>query len=115
MTLFKLTNKIGEWFVIAEHPTEAEQMLKAHLDKADYDFWKLQFKIKWELEISGDEKMEPLKMALVNAFSKLNYEDPEKEANLILLFLDGLASYVLKGSSIDAESMIQFMLKKYNT
>lgn len=83
------------------------------IDESDYDFWKLQFKLKWELEVSGDQKMEPLKMALVNAFSKLKYDEPELEAGLILLFLDGLSSSVLKGSSVDAEAMIQFLLKKY--
>jgi hypothetical protein len=84
------------------------------IDKSDYGFWKLQFKLKWELEISGDEKMEPLKMALANAFKKLDYEDPEMEAALLLLFIDGLGSAVLKGSTIDPHAMIQFLLKKYN-
>jgi AcrR family transcriptional regulator len=84
------------------------------IDKSDYGFWKLQFKLKWELEISNDEKMEPLKMALSNAFKKLNYKDPELEAALLLLFLDGLGSAVLKGSSINPDAMIQFLLKKYN-
>jgi AcrR family transcriptional regulator len=83
------------------------------IDKSDYDFWKLQFKLKWELEVSGDKKMEPLKMALTNAFNKLNYDEPEMEASLILLFIDGLGSAVLKGSSINADKMIQFLLSKY--
>lgn len=87
--------------------------LTGKIDKSDYDFWKLQFKLKWELEVSGDQKMEPLKMALTNAFSKLNYDEPELEAGLILLFIDGLGSAVLKGSSIDADEMIQFLLNKY--
>ena len=87
--------------------------MTSQIDQSDYDFWKLQFKLKWELEISGDKKMEPIKMALTNAFSKLNYDEPELEASLILLFVDGLGSAVLKGSSIDAEAMIQFLLKKY--
>jgi hypothetical protein len=52
-------------------------------------------------------------MALTNAFKKLNYESPELEAELLLLFLDGLGSSVLKGSSIDPKAMIQFLLKKY--
>lgn len=83
------------------------------IDLSDYDFWKLQFKLKWELEVSNDKKMEPVQMALTNAFKKLNYDKPELEAQLLLLFIDGLGSAVLKGSSIDAKSMIQFLLKKY--
>jgi AcrR family transcriptional regulator len=88
--------------------------MTGQIDQSDHDFWKLQFKLKWELEVSGDEKMEPLKMALTNAFRKLNYAEPELEASLILLFTDGLGSAVLKGSSIDSEAMIRFLLKKYN-
>lgn len=88
--------------------------MTSKIDKADYDFWKLQYKLKWELEVSGDEKMEPLKMALTNAFQKLNYSDSEHEAALLLLFIDGLGSAVLKGSSINPQQIIEFLLKKYN-
>jgi len=83
------------------------------IDVSDYDFWKLQFKLKWELEISGDKKMEPLKLALTNAFKQLGYEDPALEAQLLLLFIDGLGSAVLKGSKLDANRMIQFLKTKY--
>jgi len=78
------------------------------------EFWKLQFKLKWELEISSDKKMEPLKMALTNAFNKLEYDNPELEANLIILFIDGIGSAVLKGSELNAEEMMHFLIKKYN-
>lgn len=88
--------------------------MTARIDKSDYDFWKLQFKLKWELEVSGDKKMEPLKMALTNAFQKLGYESPELEAQLIILFIDGLGSAVLKGSSINPVEMTQYLLKKYD-
>ena len=83
------------------------------IEQSDYDFWKLQFKLKWELEVSGDKKMEPLKMALSNAFKKLNYESPELEADLLILFLEGFGSALLKGSKLNPEQMIQFLLKKY--
>jgi AcrR family transcriptional regulator len=88
--------------------------MTGNIDKADYDFWKLQFKLKWELEINGDKKMEPLTMALTNAFQKLNYQSPEMEAQLIILIIEGLGSSVLKGSSLNAGDMIQFLLRKYN-
>ena len=87
--------------------------LPASVNKKDYDFWKLQFKLKWELEINSDKKMEPLHMALTNAFRKLNYENPELEARLILLYTDGLATSLLKGSGLDSAQMIKFLLKKY--
>ncbi len=87
--------------------------MPVNIDKADYDFWKLQFKLKWELEVSGDKKMEPLHMALTNAFRKLNYQHPELEASLLILFIDGIGSATLKGSSLNVNELTQFLLHKY--
>lgn len=100
--------------------TEPKMVLKKAItmmqkvELKDYDFWKLQFKLKWELEISNDKKLEPLKLSLANAFNQLGYESPEMEAELLLLFTDGLGSAVLKGSKLDSDKIIQFLLKKYN-
>lgn len=38
MKLYRLTNEIDVWYVIAEHPTEAEEKLVKHLNEADYGF-----------------------------------------------------------------------------
>lgn len=83
------------------------------IDVADYNFWKLQYKLKWELELNADKKMEPLKMALTNAFSKLNYQKPEQEAQLILLFIEGLSTAILKGSNLNPDEVTNLLLKKY--
>jgi len=113
-------NKLKTLFVDIVMETDPKKVIRrtiemtGNIDKSDYDFWKLQFKLKWELEISGDKKMEPIKMALTNAFRKLNYESPELEANLLLLLNEGLGSAVLKGSDLDADEIIKFILKKYN-
>lgn len=84
------------------------------IDKSDYDFWKLQFKLKWELEMNSDKKMEPLLMALTNAFQKLGYDSPLLESQLLIIYIEGLGSAILKGSSLDPDEMTQFLLKKYN-
>ncbi len=113
-------NKIKALFVDIVMETNPKEVIRkailmtSGIDKSDYDFWKLQFKLKWELEISSDKKMEPLKMALTNAFNKLEYDNPELEANLIILFIDGIGSAVLKGSELNAEEMMHFLIKKYN-
>ena len=87
--------------------------LPANVNKEDFAFWKLQFKLKWELEVNSDKKMEPLHMALTNAFRKLRYESPELEANLIILYMEGISSSMLKGSNIDVKEMTQLLFKKY--
>ncbi len=112
-------NKLKTLFVDIVMESEPKQVIRKAIemtnmiDVSDYDFWKLQFKLKWELEINSDKKMEPIKMALTNAFRKLEYETPELEAQLIILFIDGIGSAVLKGSSLNSKEMIQFLLKKY--
>ena len=88
--------------------------MATNIDKGDHDFWKLQFKLKWELEVNSDKKMEPLKMALSNAFKKLGYNEPDQEAILILLFIEGISSAILKSSSMDAVQMMEFLARKYN-
>ncbi|MDX1284021.1 MAG: helix-turn-helix domain-containing protein [Draconibacterium sp.] len=113
-------NRLKMLFVDIVMETEPKEVIRKtitmteKIDPADYDFWKLQFKLKWEMEISGDKKMEPLRMALTNAFQKLGYESPELEASLLLLFIDGLGSAVLKGSTLNPQEIIQFLLKKYS-
>jgi len=113
-------SRVKELFFDVVMETDPKEVIRKSItlvtkvDVADYNFWKLQFKLKWELEISGDKKMEPLKMALVNAFQKLGYTSPELEAQLIILYIDGLSSLVLKGSDVDTDKIIKHILSKYN-
>ncbi len=77
------------------------------------DFWKLQYKIKWEMEIYGEHKMEPLQLALTNAFKKLGYEKPELEAKLLLINMDGLATRFYLQKNFDVTELVEFMHNKY--
>ena len=84
-------------------------------NKEDADFWKLQYKIKWEIEVYGEHKMEPMELALTNAFRKLGYEQPEKEARFLLVFMDGMATRHYLQKSFDIEEMVAFLKAKYIT
>ncbi len=112
-------NRFKDLFVDIVMETDPRQVIRkaifmaSKIDEGDYDFWKLQFKLKWELEVSSDKKMEPLKMALTNAFNKLGYEQPELEAMLILLFIEGIGSAVLKGADVNPNQMMELLMNKY--
>lgn len=101
--------------------TDPKEVIRKTLDiglkmiekQEDANFWKLQYKIKWEVEQYGEHKMEPLEMALSNAFNKLGYESPEMEAKLLLINLDGLATRFFLQKNFDLESMHKFLHKKY--
>ncbi|MDX1627634.1 MAG: TetR/AcrR family transcriptional regulator [Fulvivirga sp.] len=81
--------------------------------ESEYEFWKLQYKLKWEFEQYDKLKMEPVKISLRNALEKLGYEDPEMEAEYILHFIDGVASALLKGLVTDKDRLEKYLLSKY--
>ncbi len=87
--------------------------LKMNQNKELAEFWKLQYKIKWELEEYGEHKMEVVKKALTQAFDALGYKQADMEAEHLLILLDGLATRFYLQASFDVEKTIQFVLKKY--
>ncbi len=83
------------------------------VEESDYEFWNLQFKLKWELPGYDPSKMEPLQVALTNAFRKLDYTFPKLEAEFLIHALDGIGSALLKGGISDKSTLKEFLLDKY--
>lgn len=83
------------------------------MEDAELEFWKLQYKIKWELEQYGEHKMEPLQLALTNAFEKLGYKHPGLEAVRMLIELDGLATRFFLMENFDYDPLLSFLKEKY--
>ncbi len=82
-------------------------------NESESNFWKLQYKIKWETEEYGAHKTEPLKQALIKAFDSLGYAEPEMEAESILMVTDGLATRYFLDEKYDILPQIEYLLKKY--
>lgn len=82
--------------------------------KEDNEFWKLQYKIKWELEYYAQQKIEPLERALATAFEKLGYQEAELEAHLFLLTLDGMATRMYLQEGYQMEPILSYLCKKYD-
>lgn len=99
--------------------TEPREVIRKTLDfgsklkEEEADFWKLQYKIKWEMEIFGEHKMEPLQRALSDAFSKLGFDNAEMEALSLLIHIDGLATRFFLQKNFDLDAMLNFMKTKY--
>lgn len=83
------------------------------MKEEELEFWKLQYKIKWELEQYGEHKMEPLQLALINAFSKLGYKEPEMESLQLLVELDGMATRYFLMENFDTDPLLSFLKKKH--
>ncbi len=88
---------------------------KVNKKPEEASFWKLQYKIKWETEVYGEHKIEPLQKALEKAFEELEYDQPALEAQLLLSTMDGLATrFYLQHEGFDIEQHIELLKKKYN-
>ncbi len=80
----------------------------------EHEFWRLQYKLKWELKEQNHAKMEPLLLALTNAFTKLGYKQPDLEAEILALIMDGIGGAILKGTlQKSRKDTVDFLKKKY--
>jgi AcrR family transcriptional regulator len=84
------------------------------IEKSEFDFWKLQFMLKWQQEYNKPEKMKPIIDKLAASFTDLNYEDPEKEAKLLNLIIEIISTEILQGNMDQASTIKDFLQKKYN-
>ncbi|MAX80168.1 MAG: TetR family transcriptional regulator [Crocinitomicaceae bacterium] len=78
-------------------------------------FWKMQARIH-ENEVSKaahENFMQPVHKLLVQAFSELGYEEPEKETLLLLLIVDSLWKNRVKNKAYDSQMMADFVKKRY--
>lgn len=119
--IYQAEEKVKEVFAEILLETDPREVIRKMLDftnhvsdkKEEADFWKLQYKIKWEIEVYGDKKMEPVEQALSNAFKQLGFDQPFMEAKLLLVILDGLATRYFLQEDFDQASIIDFLIKKY--
>lgn len=107
-------------FVTILQQNDAESVIKKTIElpfsikKSEYNYWKLQFKLKWEQEYNNPKKMKPLLDKLTWAFSELNYETPQLEAQLMGQILDAISTEILKGNFNNANQFKQFLFIKYS-
>lgn len=83
------------------------------IDSDEYDYWKLQFKLKWESEYHRPEKMKPILDKLAGVFAELGYEDPENEALLLSQIVDSLSIGILREGKESQLPLRDLLLKKY--
>lgn len=105
--------------IISEpNPKEAlrktiEMIQSASSNAESVTFWKLQFKIKWELELYNEQKLIPIQEKLTQVFKELRYKNPSEEANFLLTQIDGLATRFFLQKTFDLKEATQFLLNKY--
>jgi len=83
------------------------------VDEQEYHFWKLQFKLKWEMEYSSSQKTAPLITKLTWAFTALGYEEPHKEAELLNHIVESISGGILKDGLQSQLFLKEFLINKY--
>ena len=79
-----------------------------------YVYWRLIFKLKWDVEYNNPGKMRPFLEKLEHAFSELGYANPEKEAALLSGIIDMTAIQLLRDGIPLTTEYRNFLLNKYN-
>lgn len=83
------------------------------IDASEYKMWRLTYAMKWQIQNYSSEKMEPIKLAVKNAFEKLGYKNPEAESELILMLLDGAATAILLHEPENKMEILKCLKDKY--
>lgn len=111
------TKRMFAEIVMSSEPKEVIKKaleLPFGIDEKEYKVWRLTYALKWQTNGYNAKKMEPLKLALNNAFKKLNYKNPAGETELILMFLDGAATAILLHEPDNKKEILNAALNKYN-
>lgn len=112
--------KANDLFADILKQKDAKSVIKKTIDlpflikKSEYDYWKLQFKLKWEEEYNNPKKMKPLLDKLTWAFTELNYQFPDLEAQYISQTLESISTELLKGNLNNQKQFRQFLTDKYS-
>lgn len=84
-----------------------------NIDEIELDYWRLHYKLKWELQLDNYKILKPLEDRLVKAFTKLKYKKPVLESNLVLHILRNLIASIIVGEIENKNLMKDFLIQKY--
>lgn len=116
------TEKLGEALMPILSESDPREVIRKTLElpfkediiDEEIDFWKLQFKLKWDQEYNVPEKTKPLLDKLTSAFDELGYDFPEKEAKLLNQIVEAASTERLRGDMEDPKKYEDFLMKKYD-
>ncbi len=81
--------------------------------ESEYDYWRLQFLLKWDKRYYDPNHMNPLKEKLAAAFKDLKYSDHTVEAELLSHILETIAAGIVRDGKEKYEAPINLLRQKY--
>ena len=79
----------------------------------EYDYWRLQFMLKWQKEYKLTSYRNPMIDKLSEAFRELGVIHPEKEARLLNQMLESITSEIIRYGKESQLDLREFLMKKY--
>ncbi len=83
------------------------------IDPSEYDFWRLQFMLKWDNRYYMPDKMDNIKNLLTESFHELNYEFPREEAEALDHMIESISIGILRDGMDRHKKQRNFLKKKY--
>lgn len=84
------------------------------LDKEQKTFWKLVYALKWQAEIYDNRISAPFKKLMSKTFKELAYQNPNAEAEALLMLTDGIMTGVLLKKLRNTTAIKKALLNKYD-
>jgi AcrR family transcriptional regulator len=84
-----------------------------NIGQDEYHFWRLFYMVKWQNIEYNNELFESIDEMLVKAFKELNYENPEIEAEAVMLLIDGIATNLLLRKQENTQNILKSIFEKY--
>lgn len=80
-----------------------------------HNYWRLIYTLKWQQRAYNDISVDPLMDAAVKAFEALGYADPQAEAQVLEIILDGAATVILlKDEPTNWTKTLEVLKAKYH-
>lgn len=111
--------KMNDLFLPIMKETQPKKVLEKYIllpfeiDASEYHFWKLLFKLKWEIEYSTVDRMKPMIEKLTQTFDQLGYKEPGKEAEVLSHIIESVSAGILREGLNSQLALKNFLLMKY--
>jgi AcrR family transcriptional regulator len=83
------------------------------LVESEYPFWRLLYALKWQTDHYDSSISNKIDDLLIQTFREMGFKEPELEAQLVMVLIDGLAAAILLKRLNEIKKTHQIILKKY--
>jgi len=98
---------------------DPKQVIRRHIDmpyvvpEEEYDFWRLQFKLKWEAGYNQKASHQSLIDKLTWALTEMGYDSPDLEAIMLSQTIESISMGMIREGKSTWLPMRSFLLEKY--